>query len=110
LDAASLFQHGPHGSEELSPDGMRSIDTVVTSFGDVIFKYPIVVEGYSNAPTPADATLWSYTRAQLVRLYLEARYPFAAKNVGVMDLSGTPPPGMEHDHWSGVCIMIAERK
>ena len=110
LEATSLFQHGTHDSEELSPEGKRSIDAVVASFGDVIFKYPIVVEGYSDAPTPADATSWSYTRAQLVRVYLEARYPFAAKNVGVMPLSGTPPPGMEHNHWSGVCIMIAERK
>jgi len=110
LEAASLFQHGQHGSEELSPKGRRSIDTVVASFGDAIFKYPIVVEGYSDAPVPADAISRSYARAQLVRVYLEARYPFAAKNLGVMPLSGTPPPGMEHDHWSGICIMIAESK
>src|SRR3984893_12677601 len=76
LEAASLFQHGPHGGEELSPEGMRSIDTVVASFGDVIFKYPIVIEGYSDAPVPADAISWSYARAQLVRNYLDARYPF----------------------------------
>ena len=109
LEAASLFQHGPHGSEELSPAGMRSIDTVVASFGDVIFKYPIVIEGYSDAPVPADAISWSYARAQLVRNYLNARYPFVAKNVGVMPLSAIPPPGMEHNHWSGVCILVAEK-
>jgi phospholipid/cholesterol/gamma-HCH transport system substrate-binding protein len=109
LEAASLFQHGPHGSEELSPAGMRSIDTVVASLGDVIFKYPIVIEGYSDAPLPSDAISWSYARAQLVRNYLDARYPFVAKNVGVMPLSATPPPGMEHDHWSGVCILVAEK-
>jgi phospholipid/cholesterol/gamma-HCH transport system substrate-binding protein len=109
LEAASLFQHGPHGSEELSPAGMRSIDTVVASLGDVIFKYPIVIEGYSDAPLPSDAMSWSYARAQLVRNYLDARYPFVAKNVGVMPLSATPPPGMEHDHWSGVCILVAEK-
>ncbi len=109
LEAASLFQHGPHGSEELSPEGMRSIDMVVESFGDVIFKYPIVIEGYSDAPVPADAISWSYARAQLVRNYLNARYPFVAKNVGVMPLSAIPPAGMEHDHWSGVCILIAEK-
>lgn len=109
LEAASLFQHGPHGSEELSPEGMHSIDTVVASFKDVIFKYPIVIEGYSDAQVPADAISWSYARAQLVRNYLNARYPFVAKNVGVMPLSAIPPPGMEHDHWSGVCILVAEK-
>ena len=109
LEAAGLFQHGPHGSEELSPEGMRSIDAVVASFGDVIFKYPIVIEGYSDAPVPADAISLSYARAQLVRNYLGARYPFTAKNLGVMPLSATPPSGTEHDHWSGVCILVAEK-
>jgi phospholipid/cholesterol/gamma-HCH transport system substrate-binding protein len=110
LEATSLFQHGSHGSEELSPGGRHSIDAVVASLGDVIFKHPIVIEGYSDASMPADAISWSYARAQLVRVYLEARYPFVAKNIGVMPLSGIPPPGMEHDHWSGVCILIAETK
>jgi phospholipid/cholesterol/gamma-HCH transport system substrate-binding protein len=110
LEASSLFQHDSHGSEELSPRGRRSIDAVVASLGDVIFKHPIVIEGYSDASMPADAISWSYARAQLVRIYLNARYPFAAKNIGVMPLSGIPPPGMEHDHWSGVCILIAETK
>ena len=109
LKATSLFQHGPHGTEELSPEGKHSIDTEVASLGDVIFKYPIVIEGYSDASEPSDAISWSYARAQLVRNYLNARYPFVAKNVGVMPLSTTPPPGMGHDHWSGVCILVAEK-
>ena len=110
LEATSLFQHGPHGTEELSPEGKRSIDTVVASFGDVIFKYPIVIEGYSDAPMPADAISFSYARAQLVRNYLHSRYPFVVKNVGVMPLSATPPPEMQHDHWSGICVLVAEKK
>ena len=109
LEATSLFQHGPHGAEELSSGGKRSIDAVVASLGDVIFKYPIVIEGYSDAPEPADAISLSYARAQLVRNYLDARYPFVAKNLGVIPLSATPPPGTEHDHWSGVCILVAEK-
>jgi phospholipid/cholesterol/gamma-HCH transport system substrate-binding protein len=109
LSATALFRESSKGSEELSPDGKRSLDAAVASMGDTIFKYPIVIEGYSDSPVPADAISWSYARAQLVRNYLEARYPFAARNVGVMPLSGTPPLGMEHDHWSGVCILIAEK-
>jgi phospholipid/cholesterol/gamma-HCH transport system substrate-binding protein len=110
LRTDALFQHGPHGTEELSIDGKRAIDAAVASLGDAIFTHPIVIEGYSDAEVSADALSWSYARAQLVRNYLEARYPFTAKNVGVMPLSATPPPGLEHDHWSGVCILIAEKK
>jgi len=109
LEATSLFQHGPHGTEELSTEGKHSIDTVVASLGDALFKYPIVIEGYSYLPEPADAMSSSYARAQLVRNYLEARYPFVAKNVGVMPLSATPPLGINHEHSSGVCILIAEK-
>jgi phospholipid/cholesterol/gamma-HCH transport system substrate-binding protein len=110
LQADALFQHGPHGTEELSTGGKRAIDTAVASFGNAIFTHPIVIEGYSDAAVSADALSWSYARAQLVRNYLEARYPFTTKNVGVMPLSATPPPGLGHDRWSGICILVAEKK
>jgi phospholipid/cholesterol/gamma-HCH transport system substrate-binding protein len=110
LQADALFQHGAHGTEELSPDGKHAIDAAVASLGNSIFTHPIVIEGYSDATATADALSWSYARAQLVRTYLEARYPFTTKNVGVMPLSGTPRPGLGHDRWSGICILIAEKK
>jgi phospholipid/cholesterol/gamma-HCH transport system substrate-binding protein len=110
LQADALFQHGPHGTEELSVDGKHAIDAAIASLGDTIFTHPIVIEGYSDAAVSADALSWSYARAELVRNYLEARYPFTTKNVGVMPLSATPPPGLGHDHWSGVCILVAEKR
>jgi phospholipid/cholesterol/gamma-HCH transport system substrate-binding protein len=110
LQAEALFQRGPHGTEELTEGGKRAIDAAVEALGDSIFTHPIVIEGYSNATTSADALSWSYARAQLVRNYLEARYPFTAKNVGVMPLSATPPPGLGHDQWSGVSILVAAKK
>jgi len=110
LRADSLYQQGANGSEELSQDGKHAIDAAVVSFGDSIFTHPVVVEGYSDAAAPADALSRSYARAQIVRNYLEARYPFEAKNVGVMPLSATPPTGLGHEHWSGVCILVAEMK
>jgi phospholipid/cholesterol/gamma-HCH transport system substrate-binding protein len=110
LQADALFQHGAHGTEELSPGGKHAIDAAVASFGDAVFTHPIVIEGYSDAAATADALSWSYARAQLVRNYLEARYPFTTKNVGVMPLSATPPPGLGYDRWSGICILVAEKK
>ncbi len=110
LRANSLFQQEASGSEELSQNGKRAIDAAVVSFGDSIFTHPIVVEGYSDAVVPADALSFSYARAQIVRSYLEARYPFESKNVGVMPLNATPPMGLGHERWSGVCILVAEKK
>jgi phospholipid/cholesterol/gamma-HCH transport system substrate-binding protein len=110
LRADSLFLSGSNKSEELSEAGKRAIDAAVVSFGDSIFKHPIVVEGYSDAAAPADALSYSYVRAQIVRNYLQARYPFEAKNVGIMPLSTTPPTGLGYEQWSGVCILIAEKK
>lgn len=110
LHADSLFKQEASGSEELSVDGKRAIDAAVVSFGDSIFTHPVVVEGYSDTVAPADALSFSYARAQIVRNYLEARYPFNAKNVGVMPLSATPPKGLGHEHWSGVCILVAQKK
>ena len=110
LPADALFQQGPHGGEELSDGGKHAIDAAVLSSGDSIFAHPVVIEGYADAGGPADALALSYSRAQIVRNYLEARYPFAASNVGVIPLSATPPPGVGHDHWSGVCILVAEKK
>jgi phospholipid/cholesterol/gamma-HCH transport system substrate-binding protein len=110
LRADSLFEKGTNGSEELSGDGKRSIDIAVLSFGDSLFTHPVVVEGYSDATAPADALSWSYTRAQIVRNYLAARYPFETKNLAVMPLSGTPPAGVGYGHWSGVCLLVAEKE
>jgi phospholipid/cholesterol/gamma-HCH transport system substrate-binding protein len=110
LRADAIFQQGPHGGEELSDAGKHAIDAAVLSSGDSIFAHPVVIEGYADVGSPADAMALSYARAQIVRNYLEARYPFAATNVGVIPLSATPPPGVGHDRWSGVCILLAEKK
>jgi phospholipid/cholesterol/gamma-HCH transport system substrate-binding protein len=109
LSANRLFQSGAHGAEELSPEGRKAVDAVIAGYGDAIFQHPIVVEGYSDAEGPAEELAVSYDRAQLVRTYLEVRFPFAAKSLGVMPLSSTPPSGLGHNRWSGVCILVAEK-
>ena len=110
LRADAIFQQGPHGEEKLSDGGMHAIDSAVLSSGDSIFAHPVVIEGYADGGAPADELALSYARAQIVRNYLEARYPFAADNVGVIPLSATPPPGVGHEGWSGVCILVAMTK
>ena len=110
LTADALFQPGVHGAEDLSPAGKRAVDAAIASYGDAVFQHPVVIEGYSDTADPADQLARSYNRASLVRTYLESRFPFVAKNVGVMPLSSMPPPGLDHDRWSGVCISVAEKQ
>jgi phospholipid/cholesterol/gamma-HCH transport system substrate-binding protein len=110
LTADALFQPGAHGNEELSPGGKLAIDSAIASDGDAVLQHPVVIEGYSDAGDPADQLAHSYNRAFLVRTYLQARFPFVTKNLGVMPLSSTPAPGSGQDHWSGVCISVAEKK
>jgi phospholipid/cholesterol/gamma-HCH transport system substrate-binding protein len=110
LRANVLFLKKTGGNDELSDEGKRAIDSAVVSMGDSIFTNPVVIEGYSDVAPPADALSQSYNHAQLVRNYLEARYPFEAKNVSVVPLSATPPAGLDHDRWSGVCILTTLTK
>jgi phospholipid/cholesterol/gamma-HCH transport system substrate-binding protein len=110
LSASALFQVTSHGIEELSDKGKRAIDVAVAGYGDSLFQHPVVVEGYSDGGDPADQLALSYSRASLVRLYLQARFPFVAKDLGLMPLSSTPPTGLGHNQWSGVCISVAEKK
>ena len=110
LAADTLFQPDAHNSEELSAQGKVTIDATIAGFGDAVFQHPVVIEGYSDTGEPADQLARSYRRAFLVRTYLAARFPFAAKNLGVMPLSSMPPSGLNHDRWSGVCLSLANRK
>jgi phospholipid/cholesterol/gamma-HCH transport system substrate-binding protein len=110
LTVDALFQPGVHGTEEISASGKRAIDAAIASYGDAVFQHPVVIEGYSDAGDQADQLARSYNRAYQVRTYLVARFPFVAKNVGVMPLSSTPPPGLNRDRWSGVCISVEEKK
>ena len=108
LHAHALFQHGALGTEELSPDGKHAIDAAVASFRDAIFTHPIVIEGYSDATTSADALSWSYARAQLVRNYLEARYPFSFPlPEGDADTSLSPGSRDESKRHSAVSLFSA---
>jgi phospholipid/cholesterol/gamma-HCH transport system substrate-binding protein len=110
LPADHLFQREPDGSEVLTSEGRKAIDSAIAEFGDSVFRYPVVVEGYADSADPADQLALSYVRAQLVRVYLQARFPFEAKRLGVMPLSAIPPSGLGRESWSGICLLVAMKK
>lgn len=110
LAGDALFQPTLTGSEELTKAGKLSIDEAISHFGDAIFRQPVVIEGYADGVDTAVQLSRSYNRAVLVRTYLETRFPFAVKNLGVMPLNSTPPPAVGRNLWSGVCIVIPRKK
>ena len=103
IDARDLFAVHADGSESLTPAGRAQIDEAVSQMPD-LYDNPIIVEGYANASSGGQQLLTSRQRAILVQSYLVIRYHIAAKNVGVVGLSSTPPPSTGKATWDGVCL------
>jgi phospholipid/cholesterol/gamma-HCH transport system substrate-binding protein len=109
LSGAELFQKGSNGDEELSAQGKALLNSTLQEYGDSVFDSPIVIEGYWNGDVPADQLRLSRGRAMLVREYLQARFQLDAKNLGAVALKNSPPNGMEHATWDGICIVVLRK-
>jgi hypothetical protein len=92
--------------ETLSLKGKQLLDNSVAQYGESLLGSPLIIEGYSHAPDPAQRISLSYSRAILVRHYLEIRFHLDAKNVGVIALMDAPPPGLGHNQWDGICMVV----
>ena len=110
LPASELFQDGSNGQEQLSAAGKALLDGTLTENGDSIFDSPIVVEGYCSGGRSTDQLRLSRARAILVRQYLQARFQLDSGNLGIVALKNTPPSGVGHTEWDGICIVILKRK
>ena len=106
LKADSAFSVDPNGRQILTPAGQQQIDSFVGGQGAVISTSPVVVEGYSNAPTPSEQLIESRERAVLVRNYLEKQFHLGSKNLGFIALQFTPPASAGVAAWTGACILV----
>jgi phospholipid/cholesterol/gamma-HCH transport system substrate-binding protein len=106
LSASELFAMDNNKVETLSPKGKKLLDNSVAQYGESLLGSPLVIEGYSNAPDPAQQIALSYSRAIMVRHYLEIQFHLDAKNVGVISLKDVPPSGLGHNHWDGICVVV----
>lgn len=109
LPADGMFEVDSNGTEKLTAQGKKLLDNAVASNGDSIVEAPIVVEGYSNA-AGAEQIARSRSRSILVRLYLQNRFQLDASHLGVVALKNTPPAGLDHATWDGVCVVIFKPK
>jgi phospholipid/cholesterol/gamma-HCH transport system substrate-binding protein len=96
--------------EVLSSEGKKQLDAAMDRFGESVFDRPIVIEGYSNGADPAndptDALSSSRHRAILVRLYLQNRFQLYPSNLGIVALQSSPPGGLVHSEWDGICLVF----
>lgn len=106
LDKPELFQNNQYGSEELSAAGKAKIVEAMAEFGDGASGRAIVVEGYSTTGDTTTQFATSRVRATLVRHYLQTRFGFSSRDVGIVPLRGVPPPSTNKKNWDGVCLVL----
>jgi phospholipid/cholesterol/gamma-HCH transport system substrate-binding protein len=105
LKGSELFQNGSNGEEELSATGKAILDTL-TKHGDSIADHPVVIEGYWNGDVAEDRLRRSRSRAMVVRHYVQDHFQLDMKNVGVVPMKNSPPNGLGHPTWDGVCLVV----
>ena len=109
LPATELFRRKGK-SEVLSAGGKNLLSAAMDKFGESVFDRPIVIEGYSNgvnpANDPADPVSSSRHRAILVREYLQSRFQLYPSNLGIVPMEGSPPNGLGHSEWDGICLVF----
>jgi phospholipid/cholesterol/gamma-HCH transport system substrate-binding protein len=110
LTGGELFQNGSNGSEQLSPRGKVLLNDAVAQFGDSITESPIMIEGYRESQNPADQLAMGRSRAILVRQYLQNHFQIDARNLGVVSMRETPPDGVDHPAWDGICIVVVRHR
>jgi phospholipid/cholesterol/gamma-HCH transport system substrate-binding protein len=109
LPGSQLFETGPNGQEQLSPNGKALIDSHLTKNGDRLFDGPVVVEGYWNGNIAADQLRFSHTRAMEVRQYVQTRFQVDSRDLGAVPLNNLPPKGADRRTWDGVCIVLLRK-
>jgi phospholipid/cholesterol/gamma-HCH transport system substrate-binding protein len=107
LAATELFiKDGSSNSEMLSAGGKQLLNSAVTQDGGSALSRPIVIEGYSDGGDLGDQLSSSKTRAILVRQYLQSQYQLDPNKLGIVALTNSPPDGVGHSHWDGICVVV----
>jgi hypothetical protein len=106
LDATDTFAKDASGTEVLSASGERQIDRIIGASKNSVVDQPIIVEGYSDQASAAGEMAASRSRTILLARYLEKRFHFNARNIGLMPLNATAPASSGKDSWDGACIVL----
>jgi phospholipid/cholesterol/gamma-HCH transport system substrate-binding protein len=105
-----LFTRAADGSEQLSEEGRRRLDSAMAELARYPGESPLVVEGYSDAADGGTAHLVSTDRAALVRDYVVTRFRRKATLTGIMPMGVRAPDSPRGDNrWSGVALALFVR-
>ena len=111
IAADMLFARDADGTDRLTPDGRRRLDSAMADLVRYPRDSPLVVEGYADANDPAAPYLVSVDRAQTVRDYLLGRFRRQTTLTDIMPLSDAAIGSPRGDgRWSGVALALFVRK
>jgi phospholipid/cholesterol/gamma-HCH transport system substrate-binding protein len=110
LSATELFTKDGASSEAVSATGKQMLNAAIAKRVGPILNDPIVIEGYSDGSDSADQLLSSRNRAIVVREYLQHQLQMDQSKLGVVSLSNSPPNGVGHSHWDGICVVFLKRQ
>jgi phospholipid/cholesterol/gamma-HCH transport system substrate-binding protein len=110
LPATELFTKDRGNSETLSAHGKQLLNSAIAHHGDSLPNDPIVVEGYSDSADPANQLASSRNRAILVREYLQRHFQIERSDLGIVSMRNSPPNGVGHSHWDGICMVFLRRR
>jgi phospholipid/cholesterol/gamma-HCH transport system substrate-binding protein len=110
LSHEELFSSTSDDKEDLTKDGQRQIDTVMSALVPYLPNSPMVVEGYAIKGSPSERFLRAKQRASLVKSYIDKRFGLQPNTIGVMSMSDSPPSETGKPVWDGISlVLIAER-
>jgi phospholipid/cholesterol/gamma-HCH transport system substrate-binding protein len=104
--APVLFERGPDGSERLTDDGRRRLDSAMATFVKYPKNNPFVVEGYAQEGTQDERFLLSRNRAQAVRDYVVSKFGLDTRYVAVMPMGADAPDSPAGNRWDGVALTM----
>ena len=101
---------GKDGAEQLTDGAAAQLDAALAPSLRRLTDSVVIVEGYSDAGSPAESYVQSRARAALVRDYLVRRFHLDPGAVGVMPLGGDASGSPAGATWNGVALAVFVRK
>jgi phospholipid/cholesterol/gamma-HCH transport system substrate-binding protein len=101
---------GKAGVEQLTEGAGAQLDAALVPALSRLADSIVMVEGYSDASTPAARYVQSRARADLVRDYLIERFHLDPGAIGVMPLGADASGSPEGVTWNGVAVAVFVQK
>ncbi len=110
IRAEELFSSEPDGSENLTDEGRKRLDSVMAEFLRYASDNPLMVEGYASAPSRDEQFLLARRRAAVVREYVVQRFFLDRNYTGFIPMGELAPDSPSGDRWEGVALALFVHK